>query len=193
MTWVVPIVPLSTPRLTLRMLRPADAAGLAAYRDDPETARFQDWALPYPVEDAVELAGGQLDLDDITLGRWVQLAIDHVDRDEGSVAMVGDVGVGLDEAGRVASIGYTLAPGWRGRGLAREAVATVIDALFQHLGVHRIVATLDPDNAPSERLLVALGFTREGLLRQSVEVRGEWVDDLVYSLLRSDRFGVGSS
>jgi RimJ/RimL family protein N-acetyltransferase len=187
------VVPLSTPRLTLRMLRPTDAARLATYRDDPETAHFQDWVLPYTVEQAVDLASGQLDLDDVTSGRWIQLAIDHVDGDDGSVTMVGDVGIGLDDAGRVASIGYTLAPGWRGRGLAREAVAAVVDALFAHLEVHRIVATLDPDNAASERLLVALGFVREGVLRQSIEVRGEWVDDLVYSLLRSDRFGVGSS
>jgi len=60
----------------------------------------------------------------------------------------------------VARIGYTLSPDWQGRGLAREAVAALIAYLFGSRAKRRIIASTLPDNAPSQRLLAALGFRR---------------------------------
>lgn len=39
-------LPLHTTRVTLRSFAPVDAAVFAAYRNDPEVARYQDWDLP---------------------------------------------------------------------------------------------------------------------------------------------------
>ena len=36
----------TTPRLTVRMMRAADAPVVAAYRADPAVSHFQDWDLP---------------------------------------------------------------------------------------------------------------------------------------------------
>lgn len=188
------VLPLTTSRLRLRVMHPADAAVFTAYRNDPDTARFQFWDLPYTREAAEAELGAQADLADLAPTGWTQVAIDVIDPTLAALPqLAGDLAVGLEHDGAIATIGYTLAPAWRGRGLAREAVGALLEALFAHTTVHRIVATLDPLNTASERLLVDLGFQREGIARQAFFLRGEWVDDLVYSLLRSDRRGGGNS
>ena len=46
--------PLRLERVTLRLMRVADAEVHAAYRSDPQVAALQLWDVPYPVEHAVE-------------------------------------------------------------------------------------------------------------------------------------------
>lgn len=36
------------------------------------------------------------------------------------------------------------------------------------------------------RVLEKAGFTKEGLIRKSVFIRGEWRDGILYSILRED-------
>jgi RimJ/RimL family protein N-acetyltransferase len=73
----------------------------------------------------------------------------------------------------------------RGKGYAREAAAALIDAVFAQTDVHRIVASIDPANLASMRVLEHLGFRYEGTARDAEMVRGEWVDDMRFALLRS--------
>ncbi|HNJ98978.1 MAG TPA: GNAT family N-acetyltransferase [Ilumatobacteraceae bacterium] len=174
------MLPLQTERLTVRMMREGDTAALLAYRNHPEIARYQDWDLPYPEETARRFIDDQAAVDGPAAGRWVQLAIDH----DGEV--VGDVAIGLDEAGLQATVGYTLAIAHHGKGFAREALAAVVDALCAS-GVHRFEASLYPENIASMRVIEAVGFTFESLIRSAFPVKGVWVDDLRYSLLAPDR------
>jgi RimJ/RimL family protein N-acetyltransferase len=173
-----------TERLVLRMPTEADAPTIAAYRDDPDVARYQDWPLPYERADAVDGIRRVADLSGPAIGRSVNVIIEH----EGTV--VGDVFVGIGDehpGGAVAFLGYTLATRHQGKGFAIEAATAMVDALFAHTPVHRIVATLDPENWASMRLLEQLGFQFEGLARQAEPIRGEWLDDMRFGLLRSDR------
>lgn len=174
-------LPLHTERLTLRAFTPADAAVFAAYRNDPEVARYQDWDLPVTDAAAVEFVASQQGISGPVPGEWVQLAVEH----DGELA--GDVAVGLDANGRLAMIGYTLRHDRQRLGIAREAVSALVDALFDKLGVHRIAATLDPRNVASARLLEQLGFRYEGCARSAAAVRGGWDDDDRYAMLREDR------
>jgi RimJ/RimL family protein N-acetyltransferase len=174
-------LPLHTPRLTLRAFTPADATTFAAYRNDAEVARLQDWELPVTEAAALEFVTAQSAVSGPVQDDWVQLAVEH----EGE--LVGDVAVGLDAGGRRAMIGYTLRRDRQGAGLAREAVSAVVDALFDKVGVHRVAATLDPRNVASARLLEQLGFRYEGCARAAAPVRGAWEDDDRYAMLRADR------
>jgi aminoglycoside 6'-N-acetyltransferase len=145
------ILPLRTPRLTLRALVPSDATIQAAYRNDPEVYRYQDWEVPVTLEAANTFVAEQAGVTGPRPAEWVQIGIDH-DGD-----LVGDVAVGMDGTGKLAMIGYTLRADRQGRGFAVEAVGGLIDALFA-AGVHRVAATLDPLNIPSAMLLERLGF-----------------------------------
>lgn len=174
-------LPLTTPRLQIRMMRRRDAAVLAAYRNLPDIAAYQDWPMPYRLADAEGALSGQDGLDGPAPGEWVQLAIEH------ERIVVGDIALGLVAGGHVASIGYTLAPEHHGKGYAGEAAGAVLDALFASGEVHRATATLDPANHASMRVIEQLGFRYEGLARSSELIRGEWLDDMRFGLLRDDR------
>ena len=161
-------------------MRERDLMALLAYRNHPDIARYQDWELPYREETARGFIDDQAAADGPNAGRWVQLALEH----DGEV--VGDVAVGLDDAGTQATVGYTLAIAHHGKGFATEALAAVVDALCV-TGVHRFDASLYPENIASMRVIEAVGFTFESLSHQSVPVGGGWADDLRYSMLASER------
>lgn len=177
-------LPIPTERLRLRLPTEADAAVIAAYRNDPDVARYQDWPLPYTADDALAGIRRQAHLSGPSMGSAMNVVIEH----DGSV--VGDVYVQIGDelaGAAVASIGYTLATAHHGRGFASEAAAAMVDALFACTPVHRIAATLDPENQPSMRLLEQLGFRFEGLTRRSEPIRGAWLDDMRFALMRDDR------
>jgi len=83
----------------------------------------------------------------------------------------------------VAEIGYLLHPEAHGQGYAREAVETIIKYGFENLEYRRIYADVDPDNAPSIRLLEVLGFEFEGRMRESWETHIGVRDSCIYSRL----------
>ncbi len=172
-------LPLRTERLTIDAITLADAPALTALRNDPEIARLQDWDLPYTRAEAS--IAGQPEV--VAAGTSTNLAI----RLLGSPELIGDVYVGIDEDAATITIGYSLATAHQGCGYITEAVGTVVDALLQHASVHRFVATLDPTNAASARVLESTGFRYEGRTKESALIRGEWLDDDCYALLRSDR------
>lgn len=177
---------LHTGRLALRMLERADITEFVRYRNVDDVARYQDWELPYTRDHAHALVDEMEQLDGPTPGAWAQLAV--VDTASGRLA--GDLAVWLDAPADTATLGYTLAPEFQGHGYATEAVAAVIDWLFAgssgHHAVHRVTATLDPENTASARVLEACGFLYEGTARSAAFVRGKWADDARFGLLRPD-------
>lgn len=175
------MLPLRTDRLTVRMMRADDVDTFVAYRNDPEVARYQAWELPYSLERATAVLAAQDALDRPVAGQWAQLAIEH----DGTT--LGDLALYLHEDGARAEIGFTLATPYQGKGYAREAAAALVDALFEHTDVHRIEASLDPANTASMRVLEAIGMQYECLARGAFEWRGEWVDDLRYAMLATER------
>ncbi|MDX6248151.1 MAG: hypothetical protein QOF10_1511 [Kribbellaceae bacterium] len=75
---------------------------------------------------------------------------------------------------------------YQGNGYATEAVRGLLDHLFVERNLHRVAAECDARNASSARLLERVGFRQEGLRRAATWFKGEWTDDLVFGLLRSD-------
>lgn len=168
-------LPITTERLTIRAMTSDDAPALAAYRNDPDVARFQEWTVPFGREDAHRLIDGMRGLVWPVLGEWIQLAIDLDGR------MIGDLGVHRSVDGRDATIGYTVSPDHQGHGYATEAVRAMIDVLFAE-SADRVSASIDPENGASARLLDRLGFR---LVRHGTAVvRGESVLDDEYVLER---------
>jgi RimJ/RimL family protein N-acetyltransferase len=169
---------LTTERLVLRRLRADEAGTVAEYKNDPEVARYQDWDLPYPVEDIAAKIAAYIHRPWPCHGSGLNVAIEH----DGE--LIGDFGVGWDDEGIEAEIGYTLRSEHQGEGFATEALAAVVDRLFLE-GVERVTTSLDPENVASIRVLEKVGFRQKTSSR--VEIRGEWVDDDVHVISREDR------
>jgi RimJ/RimL family protein N-acetyltransferase len=167
---------LTTARLVLRQLREDDAPALFAVLSDPRVMIW--WSSgPHqsPAENAEYVKGnaaeGQGYLcwaitagDDVALG-WVIL---------------------IDGKPDVKEIGYILRRDQWGSGIAREAVARVIDYGFHDLKLRRIFADTDPENSGSIGLLERLGFQREGRLRGEWETHIGVRDSLIFGLLKDE-------
>lgn len=140
-------------RLTLIPLNPeAKRALLAGCEHFPGIAARR--APGSPSADLLEM----LSSPDAVVGEWGSRLM--VLRSEGLI--VGDIGfhAGPNERGEV-EIGYSVAPGHRGRGLATEAVRALSAWAFS-LGVTAVIAHCDRDNEASSAVLARCGFSREG-------------------------------
>jgi RimJ/RimL family protein N-acetyltransferase len=92
----------------------------------------------------------------------------------------------LHPAGRQLEIGYSLVPSEREKGYCTEAAQLMVDYLFLSKNTMRIQAQTDPRNVASQKVLEKVGFKKEGTLRKSLFMRGEWRDAYVYSILREE-------
>ena len=93
---------------------------------------------------------------------------------------------GVFPVGDLWEIGFTLIPSERGKGYGTEAVTIFVDYLFLSRDLVRIQAMTDQRNMASQRILEKVGFTREGIVRKSMFIHGEWRDLLLYSILREE-------
>jgi len=92
----------------------------------------------------------------------------------------------LQGAFRKCMVGYKLGEYSCHKGYMLEALTALIPPIMKELSLHRIEAYVQPDNAPSIRLLSRLGFKEEGYLQKYAEIHGHWTDHLIYSYLRKD-------
>lgn len=83
-------------------------------------------------------------------------------------------------------IGFTLNWLQHGKGFAAEALTETLNFLFLELDKHRVTASIDPRNEKSIKLVERLGFRKEAHFRKSLLINNEWVDDLVYAMLKDD-------
>lgn len=171
--------PLHSERLLLRPLTEADAEDLAVRRSDPTTAEFQAWTVPYSVERARELIATVNVNDGPVEGAWYQVAVEQ----KKSGKVLGDLAMFVEEGGRTALIGYTLHVWSRGHWFATEAAGRLVEYLVEDIGVHRVEASTDPANRASSRVLERLGFTLEGVKRESFWLDDHFSDDAIWGLL----------
>ncbi len=64
-----------------------------------------------------------------------------------------------------------------------------LDHCFGPVTLHRVEATVRPENAPSRAVLAKVGFREEGLLRRYLDVDGAWRDHLLVGLTTEDVYG----
>lgn len=119
------------------------------------------------------------------------------DTKEGSVkfsvvALEGDTLVGtaalwgIDNHNRSAHIGLGLRPSCRGKGYGTDVVAVLCHYGFVVLGLQRLQIETLADNAAMLRSAERNGFVREGVLRSSAWVMGEFLDEVLLGLLVKD-------
>ncbi len=175
------LLPLMTERLLLRSFRPNDAAAFHGWRNEEEVARYTLWEFPYPMAAAKAFCQEQAALPPFPDGEWYQVLIEERESSE----PVGDIGVGnaLElMAPGVISIGYSLSERVRGRGYMTEALMALLPALVEGLGNHAFHAEIDARNPASGRVLEKLGFQAGLLQERRTFVKGEWCDEIEYSL-----------
>ncbi|WP_394345729.1 GNAT family N-acetyltransferase [Gelidibacter gilvus] len=151
------------------------------YRSDAETNKYQGF-VPKVLKEVDEFTARN-PAEFNKPESWFQLVIIKKDINE----IIGDIGVRfIGEDDFQCELGCTLSKDHQGKGFATEAMKITIEYLFNSLNKHRIIGSVDPKNCSSIRLLERLNFRKEAHFKESLLIEGEWVDDIVYGLLKDE-------
>ena len=165
---------------TLRELRAADAAPLAATLTPAEVSRF---ISPPPAD---------------TAGFERFIAWTHRERAAGSYACFAVVPDGeiaavglfqvrlLDDRDGVAEWGFILGAAYWGSGLFLSGAQRVVDFAFDAMDLHRLEARASVANGRGNGALAKIGAIREATLRQSFERFGARHDQALWAIVRDD-------
>ncbi len=172
---------LYTKRICLRRMMKSDSHDMYEYARRADVTRYLLWE-PYESEahTAKYLAYLQSRYRSGDFYDWAVVMRD-------TYKMIGTCGFTrfLPEA-NAAEVGYVLNPEFWGHGIATEAVARVVDFGFRELELNRIEAKYMVGNDRSRRVMEKVGMTFEGINRESMHVRGEYVSVGVCAILRSE-------
>jgi len=169
--------------ITLRRADVRDVEFLHRLRAEPSVRQYQPIAQRSIAELRTQLQRRARDTLDTTFAgkaQWIILA------DDASAGWMT-----LDVTSRehaIASVGYSLSPAFRGRGIASGALRQVVALAFdpEGLALHRLEANVAVANIASQRVLEAAGFTQEGIARGLLRIAGAWVDHYRYGILSTD-------
>ena len=155
---------ITTPRLTLTALRPADADEMAGFLDDERLHEFiggRPAGLHELRAHYATLAAGSDRADEVWLNWIVRL------RDELNAIGTVQATVRIQGRRRTAAVAWTIGTAWQNHGFASEAAGALITWL-QERGIRDTHANVHPDHLASERVA-----SRAGLEANDEFVEGE--------------------
>ena len=75
-----------------------------------------------------------------------------------------------------AYLGFSAHVDYAGKGIMSAGLKLVLAYAFEELKLHRLEANIQPNNAPSIRLVKANRFRKEGYSERYLNINGEWRD-----------------
>lgn len=172
---------LETEDLVLRKPARRDAKDIFCYASDEEVARYVLWEPHRNIGDTRRfIAYLRSRIRSGYPSSWVVTL-----RKTGRV--IGTIGfVSWSAEHRFAELGYSFSREYWNRGYATQALQAVINAVFRALPLNRLEAQHDIRNPASGRVMQKCGLRQEGILRSRILNKGEYVDTVLYAILRSD-------
>jgi [ribosomal protein S5]-alanine N-acetyltransferase len=83
-------------------------------------------------------------------------------------------------------IGWVFNPQYYGKGYASEAAKAVLGYAFEELHLHRVVATCQPENIGSYRIMEKIGMRKEGYFKKCIPAGDGWWDEYFYAVLKEE-------
>lgn len=176
------VLPIETPRLTLRDYREDDWVQVHAYARDLEVVRHMDWGPNSEAETRTFIVEAMAS--DQPQPRTVyELAV--IFKHTGT--LVGGVTLKVGDSDPFsAELGYTLHRLAWGQGLGTELARALIEFGFLHLPVRRIWSKCRPENIGSYRVMKKAGMRFEGYLQNDRTTKGRMVDSFLCGITRQD-------
>jgi len=173
-----PLPVFETEHLLIRELRMSDAQDQLEYAQDDEIAALGLWLPQKTLQENINDI--QETINHYASGSNFSWAVEHR-TDHKMIGRIQLGGYNLRDAR--ADIGYAYNRLYWGKGYATEAALAILKFGFATLKLHRVGATVLPDNTGSIRVLEKLGFQQEGIRRQAYSLRGPYEDLFCYSIL----------
>lgn len=174
-------IPVNT-EIRLRQLQTDDAPALFRLIHDSRKTlrRFLPW-VDYNTSEEHSLRFIELMLQKADEQEAVAFGIWH----NGALCGVIDLH-GWDHILQKAEIGYWLGNVHQGKGIVTEACRALVEYAFSTLRLNKLEVRFVLQNEKSAQIPIKLGFAREGILRQSAKLHGQYVDMVVMGMLRHD-------
>lgn len=167
---------LSTPRLHIRPLQPDDAPAVYAYTSNASVMEYvpphaMSWSQTQDFVAAQQGPDAQA------------FAIVH----QQDHRLIGHIIFHAWFAPRTYELGWVIHPSYQRQGYASEAAYAVMVHAFTTLQAHRVIATCQPENTASYRIMEKLGMRREAHFRQCIHRGGDaWWDEYFYAILATE-------
>lgn len=167
--------------VTIRPVRPSDAALLDRWRLEPSVREHQPLSEASTAELLADLQRQRSDDLYASRGQKYQwLVLNELEPAGWITLVIINWSHGLGE------IGYALATEFQRRGLMAEGLELLLSDLFERTTLRRLEARCAVANRASQRVLEKVGFEREGRLRDYFLLRGQAVDNYLYAILERD-------
>lgn len=171
--------PLETQRLLIRRFEPNDWLPVSSYATDASVMAY--------------IGGGPLTEAQVqsfierNMGEHAE-AFPVVRKSDGQ--LIGHMIFHLWFAPKTYEIGWVLHRAFQGQGYAPEAAQVLLTYAFVELQAHRVIATCQPENRSSYRVMEKIGMRREGHFRKCIYREGApWWDEYFYAVLEEEWFG----
>lgn len=172
-------LPIEAGPVSLRKWRRSDTQDLVQQANNRAVWRNMTHLFPHPYRVADANAWIDACLADDPPGHLV-IGVD------GRFAGVCGVDIGRGVGAHAGRIGYWLGEAYWGRGHATAALAAFLRYVWDTFQVERLQTEVFAWNPASARVLEKNGFELEGTRRKAICKDGDFVDEWIYSLLRSE-------
>jgi ribosomal-protein-alanine N-acetyltransferase len=171
---------IATERLLLRQIRVDDVDDVFAFRSNKKAMQYISRPIATTTEDVLKLITMMNDF--YANNKAISWGICFKDTNK----VIGTIGyVKIDTNNFRAEIGYMLLPTYHRQSIMQEAIKPVIDFGFNTIQLHSIEAIVHPDNIASKNILLKNGFVQEAYFRENFYYDGEYLDTVIFSLLKS--------
>lgn len=164
-------------KVKLRAIELSDCDLLLGLINDPETEYLLGgWSFP------VSKAEQQQWIENITASTNTLRVMVDVESQTIGTAILSDV----DYKNGTAQIHIKLCDSnCRHKGFGTDVIHTLVAYAFDELRLHCIYAQVNQHNIPSQKLFLKCGFQQEGILRERLFKKGEFIDVLMFSILNN--------
>ena len=167
--------------IILREQKEEDIPDFFAYYSNPEVHKYILCNIPQNLEEArLELCYWQKIFYD---GSGAYFAIATANNN----TMIGSIGVhNYNSQHKRIELSYDLCQKYWQQGIISKAIKQILYYVFTELPVNRIESWVDVNNIASKNLLLKLGFTLEGTIRQHRFYNNKFHDVCYFSFLAQD-------
>jgi len=178
--WRTGLPVLTSGSVVLRDLRASDAPSLFTLLTTEEVARFIS-PPPTTVEGFERfIAWTHRERE---AGKYACFAVTLEGYDTAiGIFQVRDLGTGFDTA----EWGFAIGSQFWGTGVFEAGARLVLEFTFNTIGVRRLEARAAVQNGRGHGALMKIGAVQEGVLRQSFEKKGRFLDQVLFAILAKD-------
>ncbi len=176
-----PFPVLETERLVLRNIVHTDVQEMFEIRSNATTMQYIPRPLAKTPDDALAL---------INMIRGFTEANERINwglTEKGSDKLIGVIGyVNVKQESHRAEVGYVIHHSYLRKGYMYEALQAVLQYGFDVMNLHSIEAIIRPENEASIKVVEKAGFVREAYFKDYMYFNGQYLDELVYSLIKPE-------